>query len=84
MEKRKRKYLRKVDMELLYKARYGSELVDITRKVGYTIADYAEANEVYDLITGGNYESSEEFKAILRRCKIRHERELLEGYNRFI
>lgn len=79
-----RKFLRKRDFELLYKLRFGQECLDKSRHLGYTINDYYDSNEVYDILSENENLSQEEFDTIFGRLKTDAERRVCIRFNRFI
>lgn len=75
------KILRKRDAGILYAARYSKEVLDKSYCYGYTINDYMDACEDYDIIERGV--SRRDFEEILRR-RNKYEQMILSKFDNFI
>lgn len=73
--------LRKGDIMILYKCRYGERALAQSVQLGYTIKDYAEAIRVYDKMEKGI--SQTEFEKIYGK-RTYTEKVELDKFNNFI
>lgn len=73
--------IRRRDAEVLYSARYSKEVLDKSYIYGYTINDYMNACEDYDIIERGV--SRRDFEEILGRRNT-YEQVILSKFDNFI
>lgn len=73
--------IRRRDAEILYSVRYSKEVLDKSYVYGYTIKDYMDACEDYDIVERGV--SRRDFKEILGRRNT-YEQVILSKFDNFI